>query len=239
MPRRSFKPKRFRKRTYSTKSRRAARVARARRGRRRYQTKLLRGPVNPTCVAKLRYCTNVTISPTAGLMKYHQFRANDLYDPDVTGTGHQPMGFDEIMVNYNHFTVVGSKLNAQFNGGTVGYLAAIALYSGVSDTTLVPSEVKERQRTKWRFIPNNGGDRPTRVSLTKKFSAKKYFHVKAIIGESQYKGTNSGSPTEQAYFTVYAGPDDDGGTTNIGSVSVSITIEYIAVFSEPKAIGQS
>lgn len=239
MPRRSFKKKRFKKRTYSTKRRRAARIARARRRRRSYQTKLLRGPVNQTAVAKLRYCQNVTITASAGLMKYQQFRANGLYDPDYTGIGHQPMGFDELMAQYNHYTCIGSKINVCYSGGTNPYLAAIALYAGSGDVTVVPSEVKERQRTVWKFVPQNGGDRPYPVILRKKFSAKKFFHVKAIVGESQYKGTSTANPIEEAFFAVYAGPDDEGGSTDVGPVIISVTIEYIVIFSEPKVMGQS
>jgi hypothetical protein len=234
MPR-SFKKRKFRKRTRGSRKGRSARLAGKRR--RRYgQTRLLRGPVNKTAVAKLRYCESVAITPTAGSCFTYTFRANDVYDPNQTGTGHQPMGFDQIMSNYQHFTVIGSKITATFIGGTTEYLAAISTNSSSSDSSNSASEIKERQRTVWKVVPTNVGGPGTRT-LSKRFSSKKFFHVKALVGESQYKGSASNSPAEQAFFYVYAGSDD--GSTTVGTIKVSVTIEYIVVFSEPKSMGQS
>lgn len=46
---------------------------------------------------------------SAAAVSYY-FSANSLFDPDRTGIGHQPMGFDQLMDLYDHFTVIGAKL---------------------------------------------------------------------------------------------------------------------------------
>lgn len=235
MPR-SFKKRVFKRRRYSSKGRRAARIARARRRRRSYQTKLLRGPVNTTCVAKLAYCTATTLTPSAGLQAAYVMNANSLYDPDRTGTGHQPMGFDEIMANYNHFTVIGSKITVDFIGANEDFLAAIYLSGNLSDGSTNAEEVKERRRTRYKLVTSTT-ENHGRCRIVHKFSAKKFFHVKAIVGESQYRGSATNSPAEEAYFYIQAGPDDQSAT--VGTIKLSIRIEYLTVFSEPKSIGQS
>jgi hypothetical protein len=35
----------------------------------------------------------------------HHFRTTAVYDPDYTGTGHQPYGFDQHSRLYNHYIV--------------------------------------------------------------------------------------------------------------------------------------
>jgi hypothetical protein len=69
-------------------------------------------PVFPaSIVRRLRYSTTVSMATTSGAITFTQvFRANDLFDPDFTGTGHQPMGFDQLMTWYNHFCVVSAKI---------------------------------------------------------------------------------------------------------------------------------
>lgn len=236
MPRRSFKKRTFSKRRrYSKKGSRSRYIA-AKRRRRFGQTKLLRGPINRTAIAKLRYCESVNLSPGAGFVATNVFRCNDVRDPNYTNIGHQPMGFDELMVNYNHFTVIGSKITVTFTGQTNTYVCGIAVDASSANTSTSGEELKERQRTIYRIMPTNVGGAGKCV-LTKRFSAKKFFHVKAIVGESQYKGTASTSPTEQAYFYVWAGADD--GTTATQTIQASVHIEYMVVFSEPKTVGQS
>lgn len=235
MPRRSFKKRSFRKRSFSSKGRRGRYVG-AKRRRRYGQTRLLRGPVNRTAVAKLRYCETVNLAPGAGFISSHVFRANGIYDPNETGTGHQPMGMDELMVNYNHFTVIGSKITVTFTGTTNTYVCGISTNAAKTDTVTSAQEAKERQRTVYRVVPSNVGGAGKAI-LSKKFSSKKFFHCKAIVGESQYKGSSAGDPSEGAFYYVWAGSDD--GTTATQTIQASCHIEYLVVFSEPKTIGQS
>lgn len=236
MPR-QYKARRFlrRKRT-KKRSRSAIWRARMRRRSNRGQTRLLRGPVNTTAVAKLNYCDSISLTPVAGGLSTWKFRANSLYDPDLTATGHQPMGFDNLMANYQHFTVIGAKITVDFVGDAEDYLAAVHLNGSSTANYSNAQEIKERTRTVYKYVACKA-ETAGRCTLRHSFSAKKFFHVKAIVGESQYKGTESGNPTEEAYWYVTAAADN--GAATIGTVKGSVRIEYIAVFSEPKSIGQS
>ena len=64
---------------------------------------------------KLRYVEYFTLNPAAaGLPATHVFSANGLYDPNITGVGHQPRGFDQLMALYDHYYVSRSKIIADF-----------------------------------------------------------------------------------------------------------------------------
>ncbi len=59
-----------------------------------------------TLIRKLRYCDRLEIDPGASsALGEHFFSCVGLFDPDITGTGHQPMGFDQYMALYDHYQV--------------------------------------------------------------------------------------------------------------------------------------
>lgn len=58
----------------------------------------------------LKYCTIVPLDLSLGFA-YHVFRANDLYDPDYTATGHQPFGRDKYTAEYKKYVVLNSFIS--------------------------------------------------------------------------------------------------------------------------------
>ncbi len=62
--------------------------------------------------AKMTYCTRIVLSGTTGGITAagHSFRLNGLYDPDLTLTGHQPYGFDQISPLYGRYAVYGASV---------------------------------------------------------------------------------------------------------------------------------
>lgn len=74
-------------------------------------------------IMKFRYTDNIQLQSTSGVPQFYQFAGNSLFDPDITGTGHQPYGFDQWSAFYNKYTVFGCK--AEFtvvnaSGNTAG-----------------------------------------------------------------------------------------------------------------------
>lgn len=64
-----------------------------------------RHPLSPTYKAVLPYFeTGLSINPAAGgVVGSYVFQINGPYDPNVTGIGHQPLGFDQLMLMYEHY----------------------------------------------------------------------------------------------------------------------------------------
>lgn len=62
-----------------------------------------------------------------GLASTHVFSANGLFDTDITGVGHQPSGFDQLMTFYDHYTVTHAKITvtAQNSDATLSQLFGI------------------------------------------------------------------------------------------------------------------
>jgi hypothetical protein len=95
-----------------------------------------RGPFPPEIFTKHRYSENITLTTgTAGIYGTIQtYRLNSLYDPNLSGTGHQPYGFDEVVNIYGRYCVTDVEIQLTLSGSqntnnTLGYLITPAGYT--------------------------------------------------------------------------------------------------------------
>jgi len=189
-----------------------------------------------TNVVKMRYCEVNDITLTAGFAQY-QFVANGLFDPDFTGGGHQPLGFDQWKLFYNHYVVLGSKCSFTITGANSGVTGSCTVNCQLSDDTAVPTDIQtlmESGRGTTRVVNGFTGINP--VTVRSKFSAKKFFSITNVKDNVTRIGApTNANPTDIAVYTLtmfnksLATPD----------MSITTMIEYIVLFNEPKDLEQS
>jgi len=196
-------------------------------------------PIFPNiAVRKLRYSTANIISVTSGGLVTHVFSLNGLYDPDYTGTGHQPMGFDQMMPFYNHYHVTKVKAHVIFSMLESDRAGQVGLK--VTPDTVPPAnseDLVEEGRNTWDCIA--GAASTTNGTKALKCSV----NVPAINGLSRanfladpdYQGTIISNPAEQTYLHICA------WSTPLLSFSVrfDIVLDYEAVFTEPRNLTPS
>jgi len=62
----------------------------------------------------LLYVENgVGLNPAIGAAAGYVFNLNSLHDPNTSGVGHQPTGFDQLIAIYEQFVVYGVKYRIQ------------------------------------------------------------------------------------------------------------------------------
>lgn len=186
-------------------------------------------------VVKMRYCEQIGINPGIGAPSGYTFRANDIFDPNYTSTGHQPMGHDQWSAFYNHYTVLGSKLTVTMSNQD----AADAVIAGVYlvDDTTAPTTVTtliENAKGPYGHMDSSGGSGIRR--LTCKYSAKKFFRCD-VRDRTDLKASFGSSPTEQAYYTIWAAAMDT--LADPGNVVMTVVIDYICLLTEPKDLSAS
>ena len=64
-------------------------------------------------ITTIRYVDVYTLTSASNGIAKQYMRMNSLFDPDQTGTGHQPYYFDQFAALYNRYTVLGSKANCR------------------------------------------------------------------------------------------------------------------------------
>lgn len=199
-----------------------------------------------TFTTRLRFCEIYSFNPTAASYSANEFRANDLYDPNYTGVGHQPLPFDQLMAFYDHFTVTKSKIHVNFqhtstaSGGVpaaCGILLSDAPNSIASFSGLQHIIEDPEFGGKYVIVAGGNSDGLTgSQSVTRYFDAAKFFGKNNIVGAADYRGSASGSPTEDAYWTVFC---HSVAANDPGEITAFVTIDYIATFTEPKGLVQS
>lgn len=211
------------------------------RRRRRYKKRnnFNKSPIATKMATKLRYHDRITLNPNiAGQAAYYRFSANGCYDPDLTGIGHQPRGFDELMALYQHYTVVGSKITlraAADNGNVVDGVIGVSLTSDETFTSLQLNDWMERSDVKSKVIAGGAGAPAT--TLTQTCSPKKFFGARNLLDEANYRGTTSANPADQIGFGIFCGALDS--SADAGSYMIDVVIDYLVVLTEPKEVGSS
>lgn len=187
-------------------------------------------------VRNLRYSDNFQLTTTAGAVASYVFAANSLFDPNVTGTGHQPMGFDQMMVFYNHFCVTKAKVFlVAANASSTPCQISLR-----QDAAATPLTVIER-------ILEMGGNAQTHLDVTGGTNAQKELTLavdiaklqgitwQALMADPTLRGDVAASPAELTYFHIQL--FSAAGFTAV--VNFDILIEYTSYFLEPRDATQS
>ena len=180
-------------------------------------------------VMKHRYVSSfLGLTLTSGGSNSYKFSANGMYDPDISGGGHQPKYFDNMTSIYNHYHVLGSKITLKFVNQTGAMQVPVTVYLSDSTSPLGTwDSAAEEQTASNTIVPAAQTDSSPRT-LTCKFSAKKYFNGD-IVDNDQLKGTVAGNPAEQMYYIIIARPMDLSTTCLL---AFTAEIEFYAVWSE-------
>jgi len=187
----------------------------------------------------LRYAQSNVIDVANFGQGQQVFRANSLYDPDYTGTGHQPNGFDQLMVAYNHFTVLRATIRVRVlqtlqGGGLIepggivlGWSDTGAFMSGQSDLT---GCIEHRNVFATAFYGQAGGV-GNQFILKGELDIAKLLRKtpQQLIEMANLRGTSAANPTEGYFFEIGL----FSFSNNPGAITVLCDLEYDAVFSEP------
>lgn len=188
----------------------------------------------------LYFSERVALVGALGVIDTHYFRTNDVYDPDATGTGHQPIGFDQAMLFWEQFCVFSAKISVTFFSNTTEVVRA-GIFLNPDTTNPTIGQAMESGYVKTVMLTGSSiGGTPNFHQIksinmvcdnVKFFQSKNKEHY---FDRDVFSGTVAASPAEMAYFGLFA----FGAGVNY-EVYADIMISYDVRFWEPRKLAQS
>jgi len=176
-------------------------------------------------IVKLRYSDYATLSSDNTGVQTYAFSVNSLYDPNRTGTGHQPMFYDTYAGIYNHYRVLGSKITCKWTNTTVQTGSIVGVRIDDDANTFTGDAIDrmiELNDSKYQIVVGQNAPK----TVTMKWSAKKF----GVKNDDSWTAQVGANPADEQFFVIYAAPALRSAT--LGTVVCNVLIEYIVEFFE-------
>lgn len=198
----------------------------------KHEARLIPGLSRSVCgfpnsiITKLRYCTFLDLTAASGTVSGNLFAANGIFDPDITGVGHQPLYRDNYASLYDQYAVIGSKITVEFTSAS----ATLGQYVGItgdddSTTSNNLETLMEQNNTTCCMVGAAGS--PT-VTLVATFDPLSAFGVDVKDDGASQTAVGS-NPTELWCWKVWALPAD---AATVVPCYIRVQIEYTVKFAE-------
>jgi len=199
-------------------------------------------PLGSSRVSKLVYHEIFTIDPGASSVGVYAFRANGMYDPNYTSTGHQPYGFDQLMALYKHYAVLGSRCTATIiPGGTmtaIPFILGIKVSSNAAPATTNAQLLMEEPG--WVSKTYGNPSATNELSVATGYSTSKFnggLTRREIMAKDSFCGLSNADPTDPVFFQVCFAPAIS--SQDLPNITFQVRIEYTAAFWQPNELRDS
>lgn len=190
-------------------------------------------PLAKKHIVKLKYAEVVGFTISAGSTSIQAYNLNSLFDPDRTGVGHQPYGFDQLAALFAHYRVFKCAWHIEFAGSDDRLHVTVIPVNALPVTTAY-SNIMEQPLAVTKALAFDGGF-PTKfhgsVSLPKLTGATSTQYKT----DDRYSAAVGASPTElmTLYIQVY------NPTAGSVTTSANVTLIYYSEFYDPITLSAS
>jgi hypothetical protein len=149
-------------------------------------------------LSKLRYVDLLTLTSTLGSIGKYAFRWNSTFDPDATGTGHQPLYRDTFTSIYDQYAVVAAVATIKFvNTGTDPVRVGVVTDDDFTSSTTVDT-LCEQTHGQHILLPPMLGSLSSHT-FTISWDCKRILGIDPFSSEL-YKTAVGSNPTEESYL---------------------------------------
>jgi len=178
---------------------------------------------------KLKYSELLVLTSLVGAVTSNAFRMNSIFDPNQTGTGHQPYAFDQWAAMYSKYCVLGSKLTATFtqSGNTGGPWDVGVIGDGDASIASLPSTNRETADSDTKVLAvSTGSNNVIKCSTT--YSPWKRLGL--AYTDDTVQGATTSNPTQPWYGVVWCADMVGPASSN---VFCKVDMEFTVLFTRP------
>jgi hypothetical protein len=195
-------------------------------------------PTMPTAVrVVLKYHFTVTQTASAGEVDTYLFRGNGMFDPDVTGVGAQPLGFDQWHTLYQQNRVLASTIKATLTtpDATTNDALSINFCVYPSQGTSTPTTFESGASNPYARSKAVNGVIPRGQAIVNSMETSTMLGLPKVgpLVDDQLDGTNLADPAELWYWVLMMQPLDAAAATGYRLTGV---VSYLCDFFQPNVI---
>lgn len=167
---------------------------------------------------------------------YAAFSLIDLNDPDKTGVGLQPVGYDQWGQMYSRFKVTGFKVELQYvnRNDTDEVLVGWFIHNSLAPTSSVQAWPAQRYAAARLLQASSGGNSTTTMTVSIPIWDVMSITKQQYMDELDFTQVSGAGPTKQAYISVFA-----QGFGTVASVRFDYKMKYTVELSDPVSLGMS
>lgn len=171
----------------------------------------------------------------AGTFAFYTYALNNLYDPDFSGAGVQPIGFDQWAAFYTRFRVVSVNIRLlMVNVTNVPCLAGWVAHTNSTLTSSTQAWPMQRYSGSCVLQANTGGPSTHEFNISIPLWELLSLTKAQYMDEADYSHGPGSGPLRVCYFTTWT-----VGYGGVSSVRTSVQFTYSVQLSDPLSLAVS
>jgi len=178
------------------------------------------------------YESGLSLNPSTGSTATWVFRANDLFDPNLSGTGKQPMNFDQWMTLYGRATVLWSQIEVWASSQDASRMFTVTVLPSIASSVTATADTLQ-ETPGARFKTFTGFQASKAIGYVKNSrKTRTMFGLKDVIDEKQFACTlTTNTPTDYTWYWIIQVQSADAAI-DPSPIGLQVRIKYITRFTE-------
>lgn len=184
-------------------------------------------PIPDEMWVTLSFTDRLDATSSTGAYSY-LYASNDIYDPNVTGVGTQPLAYDQWCTLYNRWVVLASEIEVICTSRAVSNQLSVAVVP-ITASSLTPSGYDPASQMRYAKIAATTGGGPS-PKITSKVRMNELYGVplQTVQSDDAFAGSTSASPNRRMLWGIYT---ETSGASDV--FSLAIKIRYKVRFFQP------